>query len=165
MNSKTKIVVIHMKALIIGIAAAVIFIFALIFFIMSASSKPSEQQGGSNAKTTSSSGVFSDNTAGTYNENVYTPGVYTASISLNGSPVDIQVTVDKNNINSIEMIHVSDEITTMYPLLSNNFKEIADAVKASGTTKNITYSSESKYTSVMLLNAISSALDKAKISK
>ena len=61
------------------------------------------------------------------------------------------------------MIHVSDELETMYPLLSTNFQDIADAVKASGTTKNITYSSENKYTSVMFLNAITAALEKAKV--
>lgn len=161
MNSKTKIVVIHMKALIIGVIAALAIIIALIFFIVSAAN--SSEKEGKPAKTTNSSNVISDNNTGTYNENIYTPGVYTASISLNGTPVDIQVTVDKNNINSIEMIHVSDELETMYPLLSTNFQDIADAVKASGTTKNITYSSENKYTSIMFLNAITAALEKAKV--
>lgn len=161
MNSKTKIVVIHMKALIIGAISVLAIIIALIFFIVSAANSSDKE--GNPAKTTNSSNVISDNNTGTYNENIYTPGVYTASISLNGTPVDIQVTVDKNNINSIEMIHVSDELETMYPLLSTNFQNIADAVKASGTTKNITYSSENKYTSVMFLNAITAALEKAKV--
>lgn len=159
MNSKTKIVVIHMKELIIGAIVAVAVIFAIVFLIMTLSSKPSS----SNKGTASSGSGRASTTSGTNIAHTYTPGVYTASITLNGSPVDIQVTVDKDNINSIEMVNVSDTVTTMYPLIQTSFNELAAAVMENGSAKNITYSSDNKYTSTMLLNAIQSALDKCTI--
>lgn len=36
---------------------------------------------------------------------------------LDGNPVDIKVTLDKNNINNIELVNLSDSVTTMYPML------------------------------------------------
>lgn len=158
MNSKTKIVVIHMKELIIGAIVAVAVIFAVIFLILTLSGKSDS----SNKGNAAGSGR-ANTTSGTHVAHTYTPGVYTASITLNGSPVDIQVTVDKDNINSIEMVNVSDSVTTMYPLIQTNFNELATAVMDSGSAKNITYSSDNKYTSTMLLNAIQAALDKCTI--
>ena len=93
----------------------------------------------------------------------YTPGVYTASMSLNGTPVDVQVTVDKHNINSIDLVQVSETVTTMYPMLTENFEQLSVAVMQSGSTKNIAYDAENKYTSTMLLNAIQAALDKCTV--
>ena len=49
----------------------------------------------------------------------------------------------------------------MYPMLNDNFEEIASAVKINGSTQNITYSADSKYTSSMILSGIKAALDKA----
>lgn len=161
MNTKTKIVVIHMKQLIIGAVIALALVAAIVFLVMtllkqpaaSAGSKNSSPSGSGRANTTSSENVM----------HTYTPGVYTSTITLNGNPVDIQVTVDKNNINSIEMVNISDAVTTMYPLIQTNFNEIAAAVMETGSAKNITYSSDNKYTSTMLLNAIQAALDKCTV--
>jgi uncharacterized protein with FMN-binding domain len=111
------------------------------------------------SRTTASKSVSS--TAKTLN--TYTPGVYTASVNLNGNPIDIQVTVDKDNINSIDILNVSDAVTTMYPMLESSFEELAAAVIENGSTQNITYSADNKYTSTMLLNAIQSALDKCTV--
>ena len=46
-------------------------------------------------------------------------------------------------------------------MLNDNFEEIASAVKINGSTQNITYSADSKYTSSMILSGIKNALDKA----
>lgn len=158
MSSNTKIVVIHMKELIIGAAIAVAVIILLIFTIVSLSGKSR-----STGNTTGSKVSSAKTTSSTNIKNTYTPGVYTTSITLNGNPVDIQVTVDKDNINSIEMVNVSEAITTMYPMLQNSFQELADSVIQNGSTQNITYNSDNKYTSTMLLNAIQTTLDKATI--
>lgn len=160
MNTKTKIIVIHMRELLIGGIILAALIIGLIFFIVSAMSNA----GGSGNKSGSSNGSTPSKTTSSTNiQHTYSPGVYTASITLNGNPVDVQVTVDKNNINSIELIQVSDAVTTMYPLLQTNFEEISKAVMETGTTQNIPYNSDNKYTSTMLLNAIQSALDKCTI--
>ena len=80
---------------------------------------------------------------------------------LNGTPIDIKVTVDANNINDIEMVNLNEAITTMYPAFQTSFDEIAAAVKEKGSTANIGYDADNKYTSTMLLSAIQKALDKA----
>lgn len=175
MNSKTKIVVIHMKELIIGGIILIAALIAVIGIIMnmvnggdSKSNVSSQNTSGTNSivsesesQSTIQNEVTNSQTTNTNTiVNTYTPGVYTASVSLDGNPVDIQVTVDKNNINSIELIQVSDAVTTMYPLIQTNFDEIANLVMKNGTTSNITLNSDNKYTSSMLLNAIQKALDK-----
>lgn len=79
-----------------------------------------------------------------------------------GTPIDIQVTVDSDNINNIEMINLSESVQTMYPMLNSSFDEIKTAVINNGSTDNITYNASSKYTATMLLSAIDSALAKAR---
>lgn len=156
MNSKTKIVVIRRRELLIGAVVCAAVIVFIIFLIISLLTKSSQT---SVSHTTGSKSVSSS----VKTLNTYTPGVYTASVSLNGNPIDIQVTVDKDNINSIDILNVSDAVTTMYPMLENSFEELANAVIENGSTQNITYSAENKYTSTMLLNAIQSALDKCTV--
>lgn len=155
MNSKTKIVVIHMKELLIGAVIAVAVIILLIFTIVALSSKSKSDKvnGPVSSKTTSSTNI----------KNTYNPGVYTTSVSLNGNPVDIQVTVDKEKINSIELVNVSEAVTTMYPLIQDSFNELTASVIENNSVENVTYESDNKYTSTMFLNAIQTALEKAVI--
>lgn len=147
MNSKTKIIVLHRRELLIGAIAAVIAILLLIFMISSLA-------GGSvNGAKSVSAGVSA----------CYTPGVYRAGVSLNGNAVDIEVTVDKNRIQNIALVNLSEPVTTLYPSLESTFSELCASVIESGSTKNITYPAENKYTATMLLNAIQTALDKCTI--
>lgn len=187
MNSSTKIVVIPMKRLIIcGIAAlaVIILIIVLLLNINNSTGTASGNIYNSNVKT-SSDNINGSNTSDTAKNNsitnsydnissndkiqaandviTYNPGVYTSSLSLNGNAVDVQVTVDKNNINSIEMVNLSDSVTTMYPLIENVFNDIADEVIKNGTIQNISYKADNKYTSTMILKAIGEALDKCTV--
>lgn len=167
MNSQTKIVVIRMKWLIIAVIAAIVLIAGIVLYFNMGKNDSGSSSG--NARTTSTNVKSaadtdsSDVRNSTYKNSpvTYTPGVYTASIMLDGNPVDIKVTLDKNNINNIELVNLSDSVTTMYPMLNDNFEEIASAVKINGITQNITYSADSKYTSSMILSGIKAALDKA----
>lgn len=142
MGSKTKIVVIRCKELIAGIILSVIALAILALIVISLMNRNTHD-------TTPPSGR-------------YTAGVYSSSVILNGNPVDIRVTVDEDNINNIEMVNISDSVTTMYPLIRNSFEEIKSSVIANGGVEGVTYSSENKYTSVMILKAIENALDKCR---
>lgn len=141
MNSSTKIVVIKFKELISAALLVLLAIILIVFLVIAFANKSDSKSTG--AKTAK-----------------YTAGVYSSTVTLNGNPVEIQVTVDENNINSINMVNVSDSVTTMYPLIQSSFDEISKKVCEAGTTQNITYSSESKYTATILLNAINAALEK-----
>ena len=150
MSSKTKIVVLHMKEV---IYTAIFLLLALVtmilLFVMFGSKDFKETSAASPASVT---------------ETLYTPGVYTASIELNGNSFDVQVTVDKDHINSIELINLSDVTTAMYPLMEPTLEDIASQIYTTQSTENITYSDDNKYTSMLLLEAVKTALDKAKVS-
>lgn len=156
MSGSTRIVVIPLKKLIIMVCViAALIILAAIFIF-----------GGSSSDAAKSTGVNISTSTDTVKKNTscptYSPGVYTSSILLNGTPIDIQVTVDSDNINNIEMINLSESVQTMYPMLNSSFYEIKTAVINNGSTDNITYNAGSKYTATMLLSAIDSALAKAR---
>ena len=156
MSGSTRIVVIPLKKLIIMVCViAALIILAAIFIF-----------GGSSSDAAKSTGVNISTSTDTVKKNTscptYSPGVYTSSILLNGTPIDIQVTVDSDNINNIEMVNLSESVQTMYRMLNSSFDEIKTAVINNGSTDNITYNAGSKYTATMLLSAIDSALAKAR---
>lgn len=156
MSGSTRLVVIPLKKLIIMVCViAALIILAAIFIF-----------GGSSSDAAKSTGVNISTSTDTVKKNTscptYSPGVYTSSILLNGTPIDIQVTVDSDNINNIEMVNLSESVQTMYPMLNSSFDEIKTAVINNGSTDNITYNAGSKYTATILLSAIDSALAKAR---
>ena len=51
----------------------------------------------------------------------------------------------------------------MYPLMEPALESIASQIYSSQSTENITYEEDNKYTSMLLLEAIRSALAKASI--
>lgn len=93
---------------------------------------------------------------------VYHAGVYTSPITLNDNTFDVEVTVDENHINSISLVNLSETTTAMYPLMEPALDALSQQICDTQSTENITYSEENKYTSMLLLDAINDALDKAK---
>lgn len=167
MNSSTKIWVIP-KGLIIGAGAAILIAIVLaVVLILTAggsSGNPDNAPASSPNAPASSDRLQADNSDSskdTASEDMYVPGVYTASISLDNSPMSIKVTVDANNINSIDLVYTDEAITTMYPMLSSCFNELAKEVCDKGSTKNITYNTDNRYTAAVILKGIEGALEKA----
>ncbi len=91
------------------------------------------------------------------------PGVYSAALTLGSENVNVQVTVDADRINSIDLVPLSEAVTTMYPLMQPTLDDLASQIVSTQSTENLTYPSSSRYTSSALLKAIDTALDKAKI--
>lgn len=143
MSSKTKIVVLHMKEIIYTIifAALGILIICLLFFMFSGSKK------------SSSSGKN------------YTPGVYTSTVTLNNTDLEVEVAVDKSSINSIRISNLNETVTAMYPLVQPAIEELAEQICESQSLDNIELSEENPYTSQLLLNAVENALRKASSGK
>jgi uncharacterized protein with FMN-binding domain len=142
MSAKTKIVVLRMKeiiytAIFLGLA---IFLIALCFIMF----RPK-------AKTTSAPDAA-----------IYVPGVYSAALTLGSEQAEIQVTVDRDRINSISLVPLSEAVTTMYPLMQPALDTLESQILASQSTENLTYPDASRYTSAVLLEAINTALEKAK---
>ena len=73
----------------------------------------------------------------------------------------MEVIVDKDSITSIRMVSPSDTVATMYPLLQPTLDSICEQIYEQQSLESITYTPESKYTSLVLLEAIQTSLDKA----
>lgn len=144
MSSKTKIVVLHLKELIYtGIFVVLGILFLLLLIIMFLPGKKTTPEG---------SGA---------DEGRYNPGKYTTSLILGNSAVDVEVVVDDNNINSIRLVNLDEAVTTMYPLMEPALNDLASQICTKQSLEDITYSDDNKYTSQVLLDAITSALVKA----
>lgn len=91
----------------------------------------------------------------------YTAGVYSSTVVLNGNPVELKVTMDKNYIHQISAINISETMETSYPLFNSCLQDITTQVIANNSTENVTYASDNKYTSMVLIGAIESAIQKS----
>lgn len=143
MSSKTKIVVLRMKeiiytAIFVGLGILLITLFLVMF-------RPKKD-----AVPTAAS---------------YLPGVYTSSITLNNQDVNVEVTVDADKITSVALVPLSEAVTTMYPLMQPSMESLSQQIVKNQSTKNISYSDETRYTSSVLLKAVDKALSKAEPEK
>lgn len=118
---------------------------------ISSSSETQNTSDKSNSKNTASD-----------SETTYNPGVYASSLMLNNSSLEIEVCVDSHRINSISVKNMDEAITTMYPLMKNSVNDLSNQIINSQSLENITYTDDCKYTYMILLDAISTTLDKAR---
>lgn len=152
MSAKTKIVVLHMKELIYtGIFAALGILFLILLIMMFLPDKEKDR-----APEPSPEPEAAETAS------LYIPGIYTTELVLGSQSIDVEVIVDKDSITNIRMVNLNDAVTTMYPLLQPTFDSICEQVYTQQSLDNITYTSDSKYTSLVLLEAIQNSLDKAK---
>ena len=149
MSSKTKIVVLHVKELIYtGIFVVLGILFLVLLIVMFLPDKKENQE-------TMVPGVTEETVK-------YVPGVYTTSLILNGNVVEIEVTVDEYNINSVRLKNLDDAVTTMYPLLEPAFDNLATQIVENQSLSNLTFPEENQYTSMVLEEAIYNTFEKAK---
>lgn len=145
MSAKTKIVVLRMKKLIFtGLLVLIAILCGIVILALLFPKKDSSPES-TEAVTTS----------------LYQPGIYTSSIMLDGTQIDIQVSVDEDHINSISLVQTDESIETMYPLITPTLEQLADQIISTQSLDNIAYEENSQYTSIVLLDAVKDALKKA----
>lgn len=140
MSSKTKIIVLHMKEIIytaVFAGLAIILILLMIFMF-----RPKEQE--TNAEI-----------------DKYIPGVYTSAVTLNNTDLEVEVTVDRSHINSVRFSNLDESVTTMYPLIQPAIEDLAEQIYEKQSLEGIEESGDYPYTSRILKNAVSDALEKA----
>lgn len=173
MNTRPKIFVFRMReiiyTLLLIVFAAVLMI--CLFLMFSGRTAPDQhtaynytsegtsqdtaaQQTGSSLPTASSSVTSASQ---------FTPGIYTTPLSLNGASLEVEVTVDADHINSIRLVNLSETAEAIYPLISPSLDHIATQILQKQSLDEITSPQENHYTSQMLLNAVSDALELAKL--
>ncbi len=143
MSAKTKIVVLRMKELIytavfLGLAVVLITLFLIMF-------RPRQDPASSSQSA------------------AYIPGVYTSSMTLGGQSLNVEVTVNADQIQSVSFVSLDEAVTTMYPLMQPVMDDLAWQIVQNQSTENLSYSQETRYTSQSLIGAIDRALDKAKV--
>ncbi len=140
MSSKTKIVVLRMKEVIYtGIFIGLALLLLILCFIMF---RP--------AKKASSSA------------SLYIPGLYSASLTLGNEQVNVEVTVDSDQILDVSLVHLNEAVSTMYPLMQPSMEELAPQILNTQSTKNLAFPESSRYTCSALLKAVDTALLKAR---
>lgn len=143
MKSKTKIVVLHMKEIIY--TAIFIVLAILLIALLAAMFLPDKDK-----KSADSS-------------QKYTPGVYTSTLTLNNTTLEVEVTVDESHINSIRFSNLDETVTTMFPLVQPAIEDIAEQIYQSQSLENITYPEDTPYTSQVIVETIQKALEKATV--
>ena len=144
MSSKTKIIVLHMKEVIYTIIFLVLLIiFGVLMFFMFGSEKSAAVSNTSTSR--------------------YTPGIYRTSIQLNSKTFDVEVTVDQEHIRSIQLRNLSESTSAMFPLVEPVLNSLSSQIYTDQSLDNLEYPSDQKYTSVMLINAIRKAVEKAEV--
>ncbi len=113
------------------------------------------------ANQTSSTVTDTNTTA----QNIYVPGIYSSTLLLGTAHVELQVAVDKDHINSITLTNLDESVTTLYPLMSPTLSELSAVILAEQSIENVSYGEENRYTSMLLMQAITAALDKAAVSE
>ena len=69
--------------------------------------------------------------------------------------------VTVNGVNSNDLVNLSESTAAMFPLMEPALESLASQIYTSQSLENIQYSEDQKYTSMILLNAIETALKKA----
>ena len=145
MSSRTKIVVLHMKEIIYtAIFAALALLVIVLLIIMIGTGKID---------------------SAVKNEKQYTPGTYTSTLTLNNTNLEVEVSVDAYKINSIRFSNLDETVTTMFPLIQPAIEEIAEQIYETQSPDSITLSEDTPYTSQLILDAVSEAVEKAAVKK
>lgn len=143
MSSRTKIVVLHMKEIIYtAIFAALGILLIVLLIIMFRPDK-----GADSAETGKQ----------------YTPGIYTSTLTLNNTNLEVEVSVDSSRINSIRFSNLDETVTTMFPLIQPAIEDIAEQVYETQSLDDISLSEDTPYTSQIILDAIKEAVGKAAV--
>ena len=95
-------------------------------------------------------------------DNTYIPGIYTTELILGSETANVEVIVNDHAITSVSLTDPSETLTTMYPLLEPTMESLNDQLCEVQDPSQVTYSAETRYTSLVLLEAVKASLEKAK---
>lgn len=108
-------------------------------------------------------GAVLDNVSGFVGtDNTYIPGIYTTDLILGSETANVEVIVNDHAITSVSLANPSETLTTMYPLLEPTMESLNDQLCEMQDPSQVTYSAETRYTSLVLLEAVKASLEKAK---
>lgn len=95
-------------------------------------------------------------------DNTYIPGIYTTELILGSETVNVEVIVNDHAITSLSLADPDETLTTMYPLLEPTMDSLSEQICETQDLSQVTYSAETRYTSLVLLEAVKASLEKAR---
>ena len=181
MSANTKIVVLRRKELLYtGIFAALGVMFVILLLMLLLPGKAADTSAAPDSTNSTAETVMPDNVAdlgripqsaqtedvstGAVADtgNTYIPGIYTTELILGNETVNVEVIVRDHAITSVSLADPSETLTTMYPLLESTMESLNDQLCEMQDPEQVTYSAETRYTSLVLLEAVKASLEKAK---
>ena len=169
MSANTKIVVLRRKELLYtGIFAALGVLFVILLLMLLLPGKAADTSGAPDSPDSTAETVMPDNVADVSTGavadtgNTYIPGIYTTELILGSETVNVEVIVSDHAITSVSLAEPSETLTTMYPLLESTMESLNDQLCEMQDPEQVTYSAETRYTSLVLLEAVKASLEKAK---
>ncbi len=183
MSANTKIVVLRRKELLYtGIFAALGVLFLILLLMLLMPGKDADASGTPDSPDSATQTAMPDNVAdlGRSSQlstaedastgavvdigagNTYIPGIYTTELILGSETVNVEVIVNDHAITSLRLADPDETLTTMYPLLEPTMDSLSEQLCETQDLSQVTYSSETRYTSLVLLEAIKASLEKAK---
>ena len=139
MSAKTKIVVLHMKEIIYTVIFVILGILLLILLRF----------------------MFFPQSEVSSNPASYTPGIYTSTLSVNNTDLEVEVSVDSTQIHSVHFRNLTEAVSAMYPLMQPTMDSISKQICETQSLNEVSYTDENAYTSQLILRAIEAALQKA----
>lgn len=169
MSANTKIVVLRRKELLYtGIFAALGVLFIILLLMLLLPGKDTDASYGTPDSPDDTAAEMPDNVADVSTGavadtgNTYIPGIYTTELILGSETVNVEVIVSDHAITSVSLADPSETLTTMYPLLESTMESLNDQLREMQDPSQVTYSAETRYTSLVLLEAVKASLEKAK---
>ena len=169
MSANTKIVVLRRKELLYtGIFATLGVLFVILLLMLLLPGKDADTSSGTSDSPDETAAEMPDNVADVSTGavadtgNTYIPGIYTTELILGNETVNVEVIVSDHAITSVSLSDPSETLTTMYPLLESTMESLNDQLCEMQDPEQVTYSAETRYTSLVLLEAVKASLEKAK---
>lgn len=147
---QTKILVLRKNRLVIGLLALCAVLLLLFFFVFRSSS-------GDPAPAAPNPPLSQQPPA------TYRAGVYTSTVALGDSLLNLELVLDSNHINSVRLINLEESVATMYPLIEPSLDALAEQLVGGVEPADVRLDDNKKYTQSLLMEVINATLKKAAI--
>lgn len=142
--SRTRIVILQMKEIIYTaiFAGLGILLLVILFFMFWPDGKDEKAEHTENETSA-----------------IYDAGVYNSEIAIGDSVINLQVTLDKDHVKSVEMTNLDDTVSAMYPLMQPSVESISNQLAAGVSIDEVVLSDDGQYTEKMILSEVDKVLD------
>ena len=144
--SRTKIIILQLReiiyaAILVGLGILLIILLCIMFL---------PGKGKSSQKGSASASV----------DGVYEAGVYTKEIHMGDSVVNLQVSLDKDNVKSVELVNLEKSVATLYPLMKPTVNKISTQLAEGKQMDEIVVSKEAQYTEQVIASGVQKIMEK-----